>query len=192
MELSKLVGEHVEAYIRAGQAKAALDASNAAMQQGATPPAAAARAENDAELRSLQARLSETELRLEAASTKVNENNPGAAELRTTAESLRKRIAARKEAALAAAKVSVLEEATANYNASALMLDTLSRRVDNLKQDLGELSNAMVAYLNLQEEHKGLREHLRVIKQRIETVMAEQASRESIDIHWHLTPDAVP
>jgi uncharacterized protein involved in exopolysaccharide biosynthesis len=192
MELSKLVAEQVDAQLRAGKAKAEYDALENATKQGNTPPAVLAQAENDPEVRRLQQTLGETELRIETASTKVNENNPTVAELRATADALRKRIAARQDALVTRARSVALDEAKMHVDASAMALEILSKRVDNLKQDLAELSNATVAYYNLQAEEKGLREQLRVIKQQIETVMAEQTTRESIDIHWHLAPDVVP
>jgi tyrosine-protein kinase Etk/Wzc len=93
------------------------------------------------------------------------------------------------DAARAKAKLIILEEYNQDFQAESGKLESLSKRVDNLKQDLGELSNAMVAYFNLQEEQRGLREQLKTIKEQIENVMALQSSASASRIQWHTPPE---
>jgi hypothetical protein len=193
MELSKLVGELVDAQLKAGKAKATYDATQAAVQQGQDPALTEVYVEKIAPfLANDRRQLQQMEGERDALAEQKGAGDPAYKIIASRCDRMRANYQQKYDAARAKAKLIILEELNTDYQAENGKLEGLTKRVDNLKQDLAELANATVAYYNLQEEQKGLREQIRTIKQRIETVMAEQSSRENIDIHWHLTPDAVP
>jgi hypothetical protein len=190
MELSKLVGEHIDAQMRTSRARAAFEVLSAAAQQGNAFPAAEAAAEADPRVQELTRRLEDARLRADLARTKPGGADKAAAEeadaeakvLATHAEQRRSSVAAR-------AKVALLEQAQARASEEAVQLETLTKRIDNLKDALGELGNAMVQYNNLQEEQKGLREQVRNVREQIENLMAIQSSAAASDVHWHQIPE---
>jgi hypothetical protein len=94
------------------------------------------------------------------------------------------------EAQLALGKASAHSQQEAT-TAEARLKD-LNARVDNLKQDMGELSNSMIRYTTLQREEQGLTEQLRQVKQQIDSIMAMQSSKSLGEIRWHLYPEVTP
>jgi capsular exopolysaccharide synthesis family protein len=76
-----------------------------------------------------------------------------------------------------------------DMNKAATKLESLTKRVDFLKADLGELSNSLVAYFSLQQEEKGLMEQLKTVKDNIENVMALQSARAAEIVKWNTLPE---
>jgi uncharacterized coiled-coil DUF342 family protein len=194
LELSKLVAEQVDAQIAYGKAYAAFETLKAAVQAGQAPPTATATPE-DERLAALVRRLDDVEIRLEVAQARPADKDkgpdPAVADLRVETTSLQKKIQALRDEAAARTKVAAIEGAQQRMHQAATTLEALTKRVDFLKADLGELSNSMVAYANLQQEEKGLREQLRTVKEQIAQTMAAQASTAAAGIRWHQMPDPI-
>ena len=68
-------------------------------------------------------------------------------------------------------------------------LEGLTKKIENLKSDLGELSNAMVIYYALREEEKGIREQLTKIKEQIDAIMAVESSPAASRVAWMSMPE---
>src|SRR5258706_3024825 len=108
------------------------------------------------------------------------------------AERMRARYEQRLEETGAKARAAVLEQAQQEAKLAEAREHALAARVDNLKQDLGELSNSLVAYDALKREEQGLVDQLRQIKQQLENIMALQSSASAVEIRWHLYPEVTP
>jgi capsular exopolysaccharide synthesis family protein len=87
------------------------------------------------------------------------------------------------------AKVSVLDEYGQIVQSETSKLDALNSKVNNLKNDLGELSAAMVTYYTLQDEQRGLLQQIKEVKQQIENVMALQTSNQAMTAQWFAQPE---
>jgi capsular exopolysaccharide synthesis family protein len=190
MELSKLVGEQVEAQLMAGKAKASYDATDAAVRQGQDPPLTDVYVQKLAPfLANDEYQLQQAELERDLVAETRGTENPNYKALASRCERMRANYQQKYDQARAKAKVIILEEMAQQYQAEAGKLESLSKRVDNLKQDLGELSNAMITYFTLQEEQKALREQIKTVKEQIDNVMALQSSASASRVQWHTMPE---
>ena len=98
----------------------------------------------------------------------------------------------RVEETRAKARTAILEQAQQDAKLAETRLHALTDRVDNVKQDLGELSNSLVKYDTLKREEQGLVDQLRQVKQQIDNIMALQSSASAVEIRWHLYPEVTP
>lgn len=190
IELSKLVSEQIEAQIRAQKVKGSFETLTAAAQQGQSFPALDAVVRSDVRIQELQRRLDDAGLRLAIIKAKSNDKSADALEVGVETDYLQKKIEARSGEIAARAKVSLVEEAKSSATAAQAVSDGLRQRVEKLKEELGDLGNSTVAYLTLQEEHRGLREQRKDVMQQIEQVMALQASNSVVGVRWHIQPEA--
>lgn len=190
MELSKLVGEQVEAQLLAGKAKSTYDAAVAAISQGQEPPGVDQMVQilcpmlmND------QNTLRQYEMELEAMAEQVGPDHSRFKQMEKRTEAWRKVVKQESDEARAKAKIMVLEQYKQMAEAEMARLEGISKRVDNLKMDLGELTNAMLQYYNLQEEQRGLIQQIKLVKEQIENVMAITSSQHAARVSWMTMPE---
>jgi hypothetical protein len=195
MELSRLVGERVDAELRTARARATLEAVSAAAQQGETPPALEAAVEAavmaDPRVAELTRRAEDARLRADLARAKpAGADKAVADEADAEARVLAAHAEGRRAAVAARAKAGGIEQARATLAQETAVLERLTKRVEQLKDDLGELSNATVQYYSLQEEQKGLREQLKTLREQLDHVMALSSSAALADVRWYQMPEA--
>lgn len=207
MELTTLTSKLVDAQIHWSKSSTDYEGLVNLAKEGRPLPGIETLVENDDRLKELQRRLDDVELRLEVAKTaggskpavkdpldSKDATKPSAptdstlAALRIESAFLEKKIATRSNELTARGKTRMLETAAIEYQNSAAQLESLKQRVENLKNDLGDLSNAVVAYYTLQDEQKSLREQLKDVRARIEQAMTLQSTAASAGIRWHLMP----
>jgi DNA repair exonuclease SbcCD ATPase subunit len=180
----------VDAQIRASRTVTAYETIVAAAQGGSPIPAAEAVADADPRVQELSRRLDEARLRADLARAKPGGGDKAAAdEADVEANVLARHLEARRTAVTAKAKATLLEQAQARVAEARSDPESLVKKIDNLKADLGELANAMTVYHNLQEEQRALRDQLKSIREQIEAVMAIQSSAAATDIHWQQMPE---
>jgi hypothetical protein len=187
LELSKLVGEQVDAQVELTRARTAYETIVNAAARKVVPEPIAERVRHEPRLVELQRRLDDAETRLAVAQS--NKPESALTELKAEIEHLRKRADALSIEMTTRALAAATAEAKARLDEAKVRYEFLSGKVDFLKADVGELSNAMVAYFNLQEESRGLREQVRAVKARIEETMSAQTAPMAVDIRWHIMPE---
>jgi capsular exopolysaccharide synthesis family protein len=190
MELSKLVGEQVEAQLLAGKAEAAYQATASAIQQGQDPPGIdKMMMMTNQMLMNDHAQIQAIQVELLVMADSSGVDNPRYKSLSKRLDIMKKNYQQANDEARAKAKVAILEEMQQEYAAAKGKLEGLTARVNNLKNDLGELSNSMVQYYALQEEQKGLTDQLKAVREQIENVMALQSSQAAARVTWMTMPE---
>src|SRR5206468_3130450 len=130
--------------------------------------------------------VQQVEVELSLSRDQFGPNNPKVLSLAKRLELMRAALAKRKDAAFASARAAMVEEAKARAAALQTTAEALNKRVETLKGDLGDLSNAMLTLQTMQEEERGLREQIKLIQEQIDNVVASQGSlSRTSDIHWH-------
>jgi hypothetical protein len=189
IEMSKLTGELVTKQMQWSNERAEYEALAAALREGKVPTAVDAVLAQDQRIADLQRRVDDADVRLAVAKTKVNEKDPAVTEAEAADRLLKDKLEATRAEVVAKARATLLEEAQLRVNRSELTIQSLTKRLDLLKSDLGDLSNSMVLYYNLQEERKGLQQQLKEVTQQIESIMASRSSADLAGIRWHLQPE---
>jgi hypothetical protein len=193
IELSKLVGEQIEAATKSRNATAAYEAANAAVRDGEDPTGLEEYIRRVApNLDNADAQFQAMEVQAEVTRQQAGEENPGYKTLSKRLDAMRAANAKRHEDAKARARVILLEEAKANAAAMNARSEGLNRRIESLKAELAELKSATLAVITLREEEKGLREQIRQIQSQLDHLAASRPAANATDIHWHLMPEALP
>jgi capsular exopolysaccharide synthesis family protein len=189
MELSKLVAEQVDAQLMYGKAYSAFESTKAAVQSGQDPPMMEQYVHELAPfLVNDEYQLRQIELERDIAAETGTESTRYK-QLAKRADIMRANYQQALDAARVRAKVAIIENMQQDMNKAATKLESLTKRVDFLKADLGELSNSLVAYFSLQQEEKGLMEQLKTVKDNIENVMALQSARAAEIVKWNTLPE---
>jgi uncharacterized protein involved in exopolysaccharide biosynthesis len=193
MELSRLVQENIEAQLQLGKAQGTLKALAEATQQGQYPP------QVDELMARMEPSLSQERSQLQQVETErdllVEQNGADSARLKALtqrAEKMRAQYDKRFEESRTKARASILEQAEQEAKAAEAHQHALATRVENLKQDMGDLSNTLVQYDTLKREEQALIEKLRLTKEQIDNIMALQSSASAVEIRWHLYPEVTP
>jgi uncharacterized protein involved in exopolysaccharide biosynthesis len=190
MELSKLLAEQVEAQLFASKAFSVYEATAEALREGRSVPGLREAVIKSSPFLSQDAQqLHQTEQERDLALSQQGADDAKYKTLAKRADLMRAAYEKALDEARKRASAELLEERQQEAAAARLKLESLSKRVDLLKQDLGDLSNSMVGYYNLQEEQKGLREQLKDVTQQIEKIMASRSSADLAGIRWHLQPE---
>ncbi|HEY7120061.1 MAG TPA: hypothetical protein VH475_25970 [Tepidisphaeraceae bacterium] len=193
LELSKLVSEQIEALLAAGKARALHEAAKAAVDHGQDPLGTQELMQRISPfLRNDQEQLQQVETELPLLAAKVGTEHAQYKEVAKRRDVLQERYQKRSEEARVKAREMILEQMQQDAGIAQARADSLNKRVENLKMDLGELSNSLLVLSHLQEEDKALTEQLRNLRRQIESIVAEQSSTALTDIHWHLMPEALP
>jgi capsular exopolysaccharide synthesis family protein len=190
VELSKLVQEQVEAQLILGKAQGTLKAVTEAIQQGQDPPGLDVVIQHIAPfLTNDQYQLRQAEIQRDLMADQYGPENAKYKQVAKQCELMRAAYEAQLAEAKANAKVQILEGYQQEAAAADAKLKGLTTRVDNLKQDMGELSNSMVQYYTLQQEERGLVEQLKQVKEQIEGVMALSSAHAAEDVVWRAMPE---
>ena len=190
MELSKLVQEHIEAGLMAEKTKGMFDTTLNAVKQGQEPPNIDFFImRNYQYLPSDKYQLKQVEIERDIALESGGEGNTRYKMLAKRAEMMAASYQKDMEEARAKGKVAILEEMQQEAIKDQTKAESLKQRVDKLKEDLGDLSNSMVAYMTLQEEQRGLREQRKTVMEQIENVMALQSNASATSVQWKAMPE---
>jgi succinoglycan biosynthesis transport protein ExoP len=190
VELTKLVQEQVEAQLMSGKAQGTLKAVTEAIQQGQDPPGMDVLIQHIAPfLMNDQYNLRQMEIRRDLLADQYGPENAKYKAAVKECELMRSAYEAQLAETKANAKVQILEGYQQEAAAAEAKLKSLTTRVDNLKQDMGELSNSMVKYYTLQQEERGLVEQLKQVKEQIDGVMALSSARAAEDVVWRAMPE---
>jgi hypothetical protein len=85
-----------------------------------------------------------------------------------------------------------VEAAKQELAAAQAKLKALTARVDGLKEELGDLSSAMVRVTQLEAEEAGLVKQQQDVKGQIARNLALAAAATPTDIRWYLHPEEAP
>jgi hypothetical protein len=108
------------------------------------------------------------------ASKNLPKENTAPAELKVEIDAVRKKLETARSEAAAELRLQLLADSRNRAETATREAEAVHKRVENLKNDLGELSNAALKLNNMLDEQKGLRDQLRTIKTQIEEFMAQQ------------------
>jgi tyrosine-protein kinase Etk/Wzc len=190
VELGKLVQEQVEAQLMFGKAQGTLKAVADAIQQGQDPPGLDVLIQRIAPfLMNDQYQLRQLEIQRDLMADQYGPENAKYKAISKQAELMRAAYDTQLAETKANAKVQILEGYQQEAAAAKAKLDGLTERVNNLKQDMGELSNSMVQYYQLQQEERGLVEQLKQVKEQIEGVMALSSAHAAEEVVWRAMPE---
>ena len=190
VELSKLVQEQVEAQLMLGKAQGTLKAVMDAIQQGQDPPGMDIAIQHNAPfLANDEYQLRQIEIQRDLMADQYGPENSKFKQIARQAELMRTAYESKLAEAKANAKVQILEGYQQEAAAADAKLKSLTTRVDNLKQDMGELSNSMVQYYTLQQQERGLMEQLKQVKEQIDGVMALSSAHAAEDVVWRAMPE---
>jgi succinoglycan biosynthesis transport protein ExoP len=190
MELSKMVGEQIEAQLDFGKADGTYKATQAAISQGQDPPGVDIMVQrSNPYLVNDKYQLRQAEIQLKLMGDQYGAENNKVKMMSKQVEMMRSDYQTQYDQARANAKVAILEGYQQEMTAAEGKLKSLTARVDSLKESLGELSTSMVKYYQLQQEEKGLVETQKQVKDQIENVMALQSAHAAEDVVWKAMPE---
>jgi capsular exopolysaccharide synthesis family protein len=190
MELSHLVGDKLEAELKAAKARSQYEAMFNNMQNGNDPAVVDIMAyKNSPYLMRDEEMIKMLEDRVEEEKARYGEENPQYKADTVTLERKRKAFTENLNAARAKARIAIIEDFKNESDELVTKAEALTKKVENMKNDLGELSNKALKFLNMQEEQRALREQLKNVKEQIENVMALSSSQSSARVAWAQMPE---
>ncbi|HSI35721.1 MAG TPA: hypothetical protein VK986_19220, partial [Tepidisphaeraceae bacterium] len=81
------------------------------------------------------------------------------------------------------------ERSRTRYEAAQTLTESLAKRVDSLKMDMGELSNSAVSITTVERERDRLTAQIGAVREQIEQIMASTAVNAYTELRWHIPPD---
>jgi capsular exopolysaccharide synthesis family protein len=189
IELSKLIGEQIDTGIKAAKAQAEYEASVAAVQQGQDPAGVELFIQrNNPYLLQDEQTVQQIEVEAALAKEQYGEDNPKYKSLAKRLELTKVRYQQKYDEARAKARIQLLEASKSEAAAMQATVEGMNKRVEALKGELGDLSNAMLTLLSLNEEERGLREQVKLVQEQIDNVFAIMGSQSSSRVSWMTLP----
>jgi len=190
LELSKLVQEQIEAQLLAAKEMGAYKSTYDAMQQGQDPAGVDMMVQRtNPYLMSQKYNLQQYDDELDDMRGRLGEDNAKVQALAKRVEKMHARYDQESDEARTKAKLGILEELQQTANAADAKYKGLTARVNNLREDLGELNNSMVDYYNMQQQERGLTEQLKTVREQIDSVMALQSAHAAETVVWATMPE---
>ncbi|HYE18465.1 MAG TPA: polysaccharide biosynthesis tyrosine autokinase [Tepidisphaeraceae bacterium] len=190
MELSKLTGEMIEAQMDLGKAQGGFQAIQGQMQAGQDPANVEMLANQiNPNLQNGLFQLKQAEIQLAIFEQQVGKEHQRFKQQLTMVQILKAAYEQEKADATAKARLALLEQAQQAFTAAQGRVEGMSKRIESLKQDLGELSNSLLAYMNLQDEQRGLLQTIKQVRDQIENVMALTAQGQASRVVLYAPPE---
>lgn len=180
-EMEALLHAQIEAQLNAGRALADYHAAQAATTGGKRPAGVEDRVAADPRIVRLRDQLDDARIALDSGGN--------AAEARRKVDAIQSRLQAVTAELLAVESVNRLASLKESSEAEMSRLEGISKRVDNLKMDLGEIANLQLLFEIHQEDAARARERIGKLKEEIDQIMAVVATGQMVDVRWHLHPE---
>lgn len=188
-ELEWLARAMIDAQLEAGRARAGYDAAVTATATGGRPAGVEEAVSREQRLVRLRDQLDDASIALEAALGAAGEKDASVTAARGKVEAIRKRFEKVKEELVAEGSARRLADLKEAAEVQMSRLEGISKRVDNLKMDIGELANAQSQLRLLEEESVKTREQIGEWKEAVRRIMAETALGRIVDVRWYLRPE---
>jgi hypothetical protein len=197
IELSKVVQEQVDARLAYEKSQTAYQAAVEAVKSGRAVPGEDRMSPwvipgCNPYLTEDHKQLRQSEVERDALAEKMGAENEAYQRVLKRVQRMREQFEKDREEAMTKARAAIVEDLKQEAEAAKGRFNSLTARVDGLRDQVGDLSNATVQYATLEREEKGLSEQIRSVKEQIEQVVALQSSAGVGEIRWHLYPEVTP
>jgi hypothetical protein len=189
MELTKFLEVQIDAQLRIAKAHAIVDA----LTQGKESPQIDETVQRMAPyLHNDRDQLHQLQTTRDQLAEQTGADNPKVKDLTQRLERMRAAYKTQSEEAHTRARNQLIEEARQDAASAEAVLKALVARVQALKEDLGDLTNATIQYAALQKEEKAVADQVRSTREQVEQIMALISSASAVEISWHLHPEVTP
>lgn len=189
VELGELVRKQLEVSSLASSAKSAYEAAAADAQKGEVPPKVQDFVEHDPTVMNTKAQLDQIELNLQSLGGQLGNENQTMKRLQQQKDYLTQKLAdARSEAKMLAGSTYIdnLKEQASEAQQAA---DTIDKRINTVKSDLGELNATMNVYLNRKDEEKNILEEMKKIDAELSGLQQINQAQDLSAVAWMSQPD---
>ena len=190
MELSALTQQQIDAQMDYGKYRGIFEAIKGQIEAGQDPAGVELMSQQFTPMLNNDAyEIKRVDIQLAGLRDSVGTENPRYKALEKQLELLRAAYEQSRAEARAMARNSILEKAQQDFVGAQSKVESLTKRIDSLKTDLGELSNSMLVYLNLQDEQRGLLNQIKQVREQIENVMAITAMSSASRVALYAPPE---
>ena len=189
MELAKLTDQKVQLDGQLGLAQSLLEQTQQTLAAGQDPPRVDQMIRQDPMIMMYRQQIDQVDLQISTLVGSMDGDNPRIETLRKQREHLQQKLEDHKAEVRASAKTAVLDEYRGMVSAAQAQLQAVEERIDQIKQEMGELKKAQLRYLQLVEEEKERAEEIRELERQLAKVQEMQHQSELTGVSWMTRPE---
>jgi succinoglycan biosynthesis transport protein ExoP len=189
IELADLVRRQLEVQQMAAQAKAQLDATNAMVQRGETPAKVEEFINRDQKIFTYTQRIDDLDMAIAAAQGSQGGESPRAAMFKKQRDLYQQKLEDAKAELKNNLTITLLGGLRDEAAQTQAALESISKRVDAVKEDLGALNNLMSAFMARKDEEKQLLKTEAEVDQQLEQIVQTQNQQDMSTVSWMTRPD---
>jgi capsular exopolysaccharide synthesis family protein len=190
MELRASADKQWEIRSRYEDAKTQFDNAVKQLDQGIDPPAINQEVNNDEMVRTLRANLAGEELTLNKLKDQgYGENNPLYKKQQGACDTLRRQIEQQSDLRRAELRVEYREALAATVASLQSQLDTVTKSVNAIKDELGEVNFTRMDYLRQQDELAYSREQLKAVSEKLDEISQINSRSDLAAVDWAQHPE---
>jgi len=168
----------------AGRARDQYEALTTQANNGQTPTVVQQYVDNNGLVLNERAQLDWYDMRLKELALHVGPNHQEVLDVQTMRDAQKKKLDDTEGDLRSKATAQILEQARGEVQSSERDYNEMASRLDQLKRDMGELSNAMDQYVLLETETRGQRDELRSINEKLENADRKQIQNMQTMVRW--------
>ncbi len=186
MEISSLIGAKTKAQLEASEAQGQLDSIKALIDAGNDPPQVALIVRNDLSVARLKGLVDELDLAIDAMGPDAQANRYYK-DLIARRDAARAKLQRAEGEASASARSQIMDQLKSSLQAKKSEEQSLTARVDLLREELGEISSKLTEYFSMKDEYDSYRALQREMDERI-AVLGNALRSRSAGVAWQAMP----
>jgi capsular exopolysaccharide synthesis family protein len=188
-ELGNLVEMQLKMQLNHTAAANMYDQVVSQLREGIDPPQVEAMVDEDMTIRQLRMTRDNAEVAANVQEQQLGVGHPRAREARLTVEGYQKKLEETTEERKATARTQLVSTLRSQTQSTQEDLDAVTKRVNDSKSALGELSNKMASYLTLQDEEEALRELLNDVNEELANITQVETLQDRSSVGWAMHPE---
>jgi succinoglycan biosynthesis transport protein ExoP len=188
MELSENVRAQTELQMQAQRAQVTRDAMLQQLAHGQTPVAIDTAVDESAPLHALKEQIEQLDVQLQQMRSRLGNENRTVKDTQVMRDTFQARALDLEAEIRAKTQNRIVDQLNQSLADAEKDLEIVKARVEQLKIDLGELSNMMAQYLVLQDEERGLRDVVKQIDEQLQNIRDTLASSAPVRVDWMSKP----
>jgi len=189
-ELSSLVQLQLQNEMKADAARSQRDAVVQQLKAGQDPTGVDEAVRTDATVAMYRQMVTNSEMQASELERMVGPKSPQMTQATARRDAMQQKLDSALSDTKAKVRVAIVEGMESQLGEAQQALDKVASRVNELKRELGDLSNDMAEYLTLKDEEETFREQVNAINRKIEQMNTIQGRINLSTVSWSTKPEA--
>lgn len=188
-ELTEFIKTQLTLQLRYNQAQNLYDQVIAQLREGIDPPQVEQIIDQDLNIKSLRQQRDAQRVEYQVVEQQLGRDHPRVKAARWSVEALDKQLEDLTDEKKATARTQLVSELRSQVTATQQDLDAVNKRIGELKNVLGELSNTMAVYLTLKDEEEAMTELQDDVDAELSKISQIESQQDRSGVAWGNKPE---